>query len=310
MKKNNERRLFFDIETTGLSPEVSAITLIGCLDDHGLIKQWFNEDGFSQKQILTDFFAYCNSYDTLISFNGTTFDLPFLKAKAKEFQMNDPFSMIHHEDFYQKLRSYRHLIDTQRFRQKDLEQYVHFQRKDRLSGKKIIKTYQDFLKTNDPTCKEKILLHNEEDLKGLFKISSLQCYPSLKAGNFSVDQVKRSCDYLQVFLTLSDPFPVSATFTKKEISLKVENNFASLIVPIKNHMLRHYYPNPKDYFYLPKEDTILPKSMGSFVDHSSKTACDFDHCYLRFAPSDSFLSNMDELHTFSTHTIQYLFIKE
>ena len=55
MKKNNERRLFFDIETTGLSPEVSAITLIGCLDDHGLIKQWFNEDGFSQKQILTDF---------------------------------------------------------------------------------------------------------------------------------------------------------------------------------------------------------------------------------------------------------------
>ena len=43
----------------------------------GNVTQWFNEDGLSQKQILTDFLAFIQPYNTLITFNGKTFDLPF-----------------------------------------------------------------------------------------------------------------------------------------------------------------------------------------------------------------------------------------
>ena len=80
---NEKKYLFFDIETTGLSPDVSAITLIGCCHFDGTILQWFNKDGFSQKEILKDFLDYIVSYDTLISYNGTTFDLPFLESKIR-----------------------------------------------------------------------------------------------------------------------------------------------------------------------------------------------------------------------------------
>ena len=56
--EKTESFLFFDIETTGLSADISAITVIGCCDMDGNVTQWFNEDGLSQKQILTDFLAF------------------------------------------------------------------------------------------------------------------------------------------------------------------------------------------------------------------------------------------------------------
>ncbi len=52
MEHNIQQSLFFDIETTGLSADISAITVIGCCDMDGNVTQWFNEDGLSQKQIL------------------------------------------------------------------------------------------------------------------------------------------------------------------------------------------------------------------------------------------------------------------
>ena len=88
MEHNIQQSLFFDIETTGLSADISAITVIGCCDMDGNVTQWFNEDGLSQKQILTDFLAFIQPYNTLITFNGKTFDLPFLTSKIKEFKIN------------------------------------------------------------------------------------------------------------------------------------------------------------------------------------------------------------------------------
>ena len=48
MEHNIQQSLFFDIETTGLSADISAITVIGCCDMDGNVTQWFNEDGLSQ----------------------------------------------------------------------------------------------------------------------------------------------------------------------------------------------------------------------------------------------------------------------
>ena len=88
MEHNIQQSLFFDIETTGLSADISAITVIGCCDMDGNVTQWFNEDGLSQKQILTDFLAFIQPYNTLITFNGKTFDLPFLKKCAAAYGLN------------------------------------------------------------------------------------------------------------------------------------------------------------------------------------------------------------------------------
>ena len=115
MEHNIQQSLFFDIETTGLSADISAITVIGCCDMDGNVTQWFNEDGLSQKQILTDFLAFIQPYNTLITFNGKTFDLPFLTSKIKEFKINASFDQYEHLDLYHILKLHTLILLTLHF---------------------------------------------------------------------------------------------------------------------------------------------------------------------------------------------------
>ena len=71
------------------------------------------------------------------------------------------------------LKPYKNLWGLKNFRQKNLEEYLGIQRIDKLSGKKLIKTYQDYLENGEIKNKESLLLHNHEDLIGLHKIYSL-----------------------------------------------------------------------------------------------------------------------------------------
>lgn len=67
-----ERAAFVDIETTGLSPERSIITLIGVLDAEGYTAYLYDEN-------LADFREAMERYDLVVTFNGAAFDLPFIE---------------------------------------------------------------------------------------------------------------------------------------------------------------------------------------------------------------------------------------
>ena len=67
-----EGAAFVDIETTGLSPERSLITLIGVLDADGYKAYVHGEN-------LADFREAMERYDLVVTFNGATFDLPFIE---------------------------------------------------------------------------------------------------------------------------------------------------------------------------------------------------------------------------------------
>jgi uncharacterized protein YprB with RNaseH-like and TPR domain/predicted nuclease with RNAse H fold len=68
------RTAFLDIETTGLSPIYNDITIIGILDESGY-KVYFK--GHNMKKFLKDI----TKYSIIVTFNGSRFDLPFLKKK-------------------------------------------------------------------------------------------------------------------------------------------------------------------------------------------------------------------------------------
>ncbi|MGN0417913.1 ribonuclease H-like domain-containing protein [Anaerostipes faecalis] len=307
---NEKKYLFFDIETTGLSPDVSAITLIGCCHFDGTILQWFNEDGFSQKEILKDFLDYIVSYDTLISYNGTTFDLPFLESKIREYHLDNPLDHMEHIDLYQVLSPFRHLFPMKRFRQKDLENYLGIIRKDNLTGKKIIKTYQVFLETGNTELKELLLLHNREDLTGLVSVSSLTCYLSLEKGEFQISRCKQKEDCLEISISLKQPWSKPSVLEKASMILSIKDTFATFTCYYQNGLLKHYYPNPEDYYYLPEEDIVLPKAMGSMVDKSIRIPATADKCYSKFVPGKDFVNHNEDLYIFCKHNIYYLLRKE
>ena len=307
--EHKQQPLFFDIETTGLSADISAITLIGCCDMDGNITQWFNEDGFSQKQILSDFLTFIKSYDTLITFNGKTFDLPFLSSKIKEFKLNASFDRYEHLDLYQILKPYKNLWGLKNFRQKDLEEYLCFHRTDKLSGKKLIKTYQNYLEKGNTKDKDAVLLHNKEDLLGLRDIYSLMSYPALLDGKFTLSSFSIENDEFTASLNLEHQIPVCCNYEKSGISLFLEHSTAVLTCPLEGGHLKHYHRDYKNYYYLPMEDLVIHKSMKSFVDTSSLVRADKDNCYSKFVPGDNFLSNEDDVLGFCSDMIYYLLSK-
>ena len=309
MKKQKKNCLFFDIETTGLAADISAIVVIGCRTSEGDCIQWFNKDGFSQKDILKDFLNYCTDWDQLVSFNGATFDLPFLQTKIKEYGLSDSLSEKEHLDLYKELRPYRHLFPLSRFRQKDLETFLGIHRKDTLSGRKVIKAYQSWIASGDTRWKEQVLLHNREDLDGLAAVSDLLCYPALESGDFSIQKALISHSSFQAELLLNQPFPKAARFEKDGLSLEINEELAILEEPLQEGMLKHYYPNPKDYYYLPKEDIIIPKSMKSFVDASSRIPASPSNCYSKFKPEHDFFEDSASMQTLLVHNIHYLLKK-
>ena len=63
---------FLDIETTGLSPEYSIITLVGILDRDGYHSYVFDQN-------LTDLREALEKYDLIVTYNGASFDLPFIE---------------------------------------------------------------------------------------------------------------------------------------------------------------------------------------------------------------------------------------
>jgi len=69
-----ERTAFLDIETTGMDPESSVVTVIGV---HSLIHGTrVFIDGYN----LSEFPGHIGEFDILVTFNGMTFDVPFLKS--------------------------------------------------------------------------------------------------------------------------------------------------------------------------------------------------------------------------------------
>lgn len=307
--EHKQQPLFFDIETTGLSADISAITLIGCCDMDGNITQWFNEDGFSQKQILSDFLTFIKSYDTLITFNGKTFDLPFLSSKIKEFKLNASFDRYEHLDLYQILKPYKNLWGLKNFRQKNLEEYLGFHRTDKLSGKKLIKTYQNYLEKGDTKDKEAVLLHNREDLLGLRNIYSLMSYPALLDGKFTLSSYSIENDEFHAYLNLDHEVPVCGNYKKSGICLTLKHSNAVLTYPLDDGHLKHYHRDYKNYYYLPMEDLVIHKSMKSFVDTSSLVRADKDNCYSKFVPGNNFLSNENDVLSFCSDMIYYLLSK-
>jgi len=75
------RALFLDIETTGLSPGYNEVTVIGTLGSGRLAL-------FVSGINLDQFPAYVAQFPLLVTFNGSQFDVPFLRAHFPQARLN------------------------------------------------------------------------------------------------------------------------------------------------------------------------------------------------------------------------------
>jgi uncharacterized protein YprB with RNaseH-like and TPR domain/predicted nuclease with RNAse H fold len=159
-KEFNNDIVFLDIETTGLSQYYDDITLIGVFDGK-------SPDFFVKDNNIKDFPDYIKQFKIIVTFNGSLFDLPFIK---KYFPNIDLPSV--HIDLRFLLRSIGISGPL-----KNIEQQVNFSRPDDLTGvggREAVILWHNYLK-GDNGALEKLLLYNAYDTMNLQKLLNL-CY--------------------------------------------------------------------------------------------------------------------------------------
>lgn len=277
-----EEACFFDIETTGFSVEHTTLYLIGCcfITDKKLYTvQWFNDDGQSEQQLLEAFMAFVSRYKYLLHYNGDGFDIPYITKKSSNYSIHNTLPALISIDLYKKIKPFKKILHLDNLKLKSIEQFLGLNRNDIYSGKELIKVYLDYQKSSDTRACDTLFLHNYEDVIGLVECFKMLTYSILLTGDYSLSKLYTKDNHLCFELNLSVNIPKRIMYVNKAISLSVYKNQATLSVLIIEATLKYYYDNYHDYYYLPKEDVAIHKSVATYIDKTQRTKATRATCY-------------------------------
>ncbi len=151
-----KRIAYLDIETTGLGPDTDYVTVIGVFDGH-------RTHSYVHGQNLGDFAKDIGAYDMVVTFNGSMFDLPFLRKAIKGV----PIPKLH-VDLRFLLASLNvcgglKRIETQfgMEREGDLKG---------LTGYDAVLLWQAYKRRNDKSALDRLVRYNAADIGNLKKL--------------------------------------------------------------------------------------------------------------------------------------------
>lgn len=187
---------FIDIETTGLNKNNNIIYLIGVLyystkNHNWYIKQFFANDLDEEEKLLSEFIEFINKFDTIVTFNGETFDIPFLRHRLNIYNIENKMDDLISLDLYKKIKSNSSYLNLRDYKLKTIERSLGIYRNDKYSGKDCIKFFYQYLKTKDENLLNNILKHNYDDLYYLIDIyKMLDIIENIKTINIQLHNEK------------------------------------------------------------------------------------------------------------------------
>jgi len=167
----------FDIETTGLSPSDDQIAMGGIYSfDHRVTYQYFAEDPGQEPAILRQTISTLNRFDAVITYNGDSFDWPFLYRRARKHGIDANQKMFQSVDLYRWLKLYwPQASRLSNLKQKSVECALGLSdtREDRINGAQSATLYRNYVQSKSPDDKMTMLLHNRDDLQQLARIADV-----------------------------------------------------------------------------------------------------------------------------------------
>jgi uncharacterized protein YprB with RNaseH-like and TPR domain len=171
----------FDIETQGLDPRRSPLILGGLLDvdayGNAVLTQYFLDRPEDEHRLLHEMIKDLNRREMIITFNGNRFDVPYTEKRASKILHEEMSVRPYDLDIYLMVKNYSGISSVMpSLKQKSLEEYMGLSssRDDEISGAESIELYYQFLLEEDEvrrnSIKDKILLHNADDVVQLYRL--------------------------------------------------------------------------------------------------------------------------------------------
>lgn len=301
----DEHSIFLDIETTGFSPASSYVYLIGCAVRSGkyiYAHQFFAENTTEEQQILSAFLELLETYDTIISFNGVGFDVPYLKAKCDFYELQESFKEKTYLDIFKSISDLKFLLRLPNYKQKTIEKFLGIGRDDTQTGGELINVYREYIHHPSEEAEGLLHLHNYEDVIHMIDILPILSYMEIFNGQYTILSTRidsyhafDGTDGQELIITMQNDFPVPKRISLKQDSfyLMISKARTSIRVPVFDGELHYFYPNYKDYYYLPEEDMAVHKSVATYVDKDYRENAHASNCYTR--KSGAFLPQYESI---------------
>ena len=166
-----EKALFIDTETTGLSGGAGTVAFLVGLGrvEKGkfVVYQYLMPSYGAEALLLEKCAALIREAESLVSFNGKSFDVPLLRSRFVMCRMDDPTEGLPHLDLIHPARR------AWKLRLKDCslghieESVLNIRRENDIPGAEVPERYFSFLKTGDMALLNDIVEHNRQDIVSL-----------------------------------------------------------------------------------------------------------------------------------------------
>lgn len=288
--------LFFDIETTGFSAAHSKLYLIGCLyydSEENIFRtiQWFMDEDGEEDKLISAFFDFAGNFTHIIHFNGDGFDIPYITQKCMEYNISDCFGRIKSIDIYKYAFSMRNVLKLPNLKQKTIETFLNINREDKYSGGELIKIYEEYMKNKDDSSLALLILHNLDDIKGLLNLLTIFNYAEIFNGSYNIKNITIKDKEAIIEAKLLFPVPSRISASLESYYMTAYGSTLKIRINIYTNELKYFYPNYKDYYFLPEEDCSIHKSVAFYVDKNFRTQAKAANCYSkktgRFLPQKS-----------------------
>ncbi len=159
--------------------------------------------------------------------------------------------------------------------------------------------------TNSNELANILLLHNYDDLAGFLDIFSILTYvdflnDGISDSNVVNINVKTNQGQLYIEIETNNNYPYEKKLTtsfngnkqiqynnttnatcnaNEKYSISLKNNKIYVKSPILNGKLKYFFENYREYYYLPREDMAIHKSVAKYVDKEYRIKAKPSNCY-------------------------------
>jgi uncharacterized protein YprB with RNaseH-like and TPR domain len=160
-----EKVCFFDIETTGLSPS-TYVFLCGMMFLEGndfIFELAFARDYEEEGGMLHYVRKKFEEFDSVVSFNGKSFDLPFVKTRMAVNRIDFEENFSHVDLLYFARRAYSGVLENCKLQTIELHLRSEGRTGD-IPGRLIPQAYHDYVRTGEAGLMARVIYHNQMDL--------------------------------------------------------------------------------------------------------------------------------------------------
>jgi uncharacterized protein YprB with RNaseH-like and TPR domain len=162
--------VFMDIETTGLSS--SPLFLIGIMmwgQDGFQVHQFFARNYAEEAAVIATFLDRCLAAKLLVTFNGKTYDYPYIRNRAAANGIPFALDLVHVDLLHESRRIWKHQLPDCKLQ--TLESRICGRdRVGDIPGSEIPEAYHTYVRTNNACQMVSALEHNMLDLVTLADI--------------------------------------------------------------------------------------------------------------------------------------------